>query len=120
MTKLKKEEIDEVILVGGSTKIPKVKQIVKNYFPKCKINDNINPDEVVAYGATLEAEKILYNNDESITNFNLLDIVPFSLGTDIVNINNNSKEKEMSIIIKKGTLKPCYNSRTYYTVNDNQ
>jgi len=53
-----KEDINEVILIGGSTRIPKVKEFVKNFFPKIKkINDSINPDEAVAYGATLQAEK---------------------------------------------------------------
>jgi L1 cell adhesion molecule like protein len=50
-------KIDEVILVGGSTRIPKVKDIVKNYFPNSRINDTINPDEAIAYGATIAAEK---------------------------------------------------------------
>ena len=53
--KLTKNEIHEIILVGGSTRIPKVKEIIRNYFPYSKINDKINPDEAVAYGATLEA-----------------------------------------------------------------
>ncbi len=74
--KLTKNEINEIILIGGSSRIPKVKQILKNYFPNCKINDSINPDEAVAFGATIEAEKILHNNNESISNFLLKDITP--------------------------------------------
>ena len=53
--------IDEIILVGGSTRIPMVKKFVKNFFKTQKINDKINPDEAVAYGATLQAEKMLYH-----------------------------------------------------------
>jgi len=123
-TKLTKNEIHEIILIGGSTRIPKVKEIVKNYFPGCKINDSINPDEAVAYGATIVAEKILHNKDDSITNFHLLDIIPLSLGT---NIKNNSLDPElqkegnvMSVIIKRGTHIPTFNTETYYTASDNQ
>ena len=63
--------IDEVILVGGSTRIPKIKEIVSKKFPNSKINDSINPDEAIAYGATIEAEKILYHQDDKIQNFSL-------------------------------------------------
>ena len=122
--RMSKKEIKEVILVGGSTRIPKVKQIVKDYFPNCTINDSINPDEAVAYGATIDAEKILHNKDDSITNFHLLDITPLSLGTDI---KNNSKDPEiqkegleMSIIIKRGTSIPTFGTQTYYSSYDNQ
>jgi molecular chaperone DnaK (HSP70) len=62
--KFSKEDIDEVILIGGSTRIPKVKEFVKDFFPSKRINDSINPDEAVAYGATLQAEKLLYNSDK--------------------------------------------------------
>ena len=62
-------QIDEIILVGGSTRIPKIKEIIKNNFPSCKINDSINPDEAIAYGATIAAEKILHNKDETIKIF---------------------------------------------------
>ena len=122
--KLGKDNIQEIILVGGSTRIPKVKEIIKNYFPKSKINDTINPDEAVAFGATIDAEKILHNKDDSISNFHLLDVTPLSLGT---NIKNNSKDEktrkegdEMSIIIKRGTHIPTFNSCKYYNVADNQ
>ena len=120
---ISKEEIDEIILVGGSTRIPKVKEIVKNYFGKDP-NDNINADEVVAFGATINAEKILHNKDDSISNFNLLDVTPLSLGTNIINKSiepNIQKEGEiMSVIIKRGTIIPTTNSKTYYTAEDNQ
>ena len=53
LAKLKKEEIDEIILVGGSTRTPKVKEMVKNYFNGKEPLQNVNPDEVVAYGAAL-------------------------------------------------------------------
>ena len=70
--KFSKEDIDEIILIGGSTRIPKVKEFVKDFFPSKRINDSINPDEAVAYGATLQAEKLLYNSDKIISNFHIL------------------------------------------------
>ena len=120
-----KEDIDEVILIGGSTRIPKVKDFIKKFFPKIKkINDSINPDEAVAYGATLQAEKKLYNKDGIISNLNILDITPFSLG---VSVQNNSQDEniknegdEMSVIIKRGSILPITNTREYKTVADNQ
>ena len=123
-SEIKKSEIHEIILVGGSTRIPKVKQLVKDYFPDSNINDSINADEAVAYGATLAAEKILYNKDELISNFHLLDIIPLSLGTDIKNNSDNleiQKEGcEMSIIIKRGTTIPTFGTQTYYSATNNQ
>ena len=123
-SKLEKKDINEIILVGGSTRIPKVKEIIKNYFINCKINDIINPDEAVAYGATLAAEKILYNKDDTIRNFHLLDITPFSLGTNVINNSTDSEIKKegnlMSVIIKRGTPVPTFNTIDYCTVKDNQ
>ena len=122
--KLTKKEINEIILVGGSTRIPKIKTILENYFPNCKINDSINPDEAVAYGATLEAEKILNNKNESISKFLLRDITPLSLGTNTLNKSKDPKIKEegdiMSVIIKRGTPIPYTGSQTYTTVENNQ
>ena len=122
--KLTKDEINEIILVGGSTRIPKVKKVVENYFPNCKINDSINPDEAVAIGATIEAEKILHNNNESISNFLLKDITPLSLGTNVLNKSTDPKIKGegdvMSVIIKRGTPIPYAGSQSYFTASDNQ
>ena len=121
---LSKTEIDEIILVGGSTRIPKVKEIVKNYFPKCKINDSINPDEAVAYGAAIHAEKRLHNRGDAISNIHLYDITPLSLGIEVKNNSTDpdlQKEgNEMSVIIKRGTHVPTQNTQYYSTVSDNQ
>ena len=98
------EEISDIILVGGSTKIPKVKEIINNLFRnRIKIHDSIDPDEVIAYGATLEAEKLLNNSQEIIHKLNIFDMVPFSLGIRIPS--PNQEEPEMEIIIKRGTKK---------------
>ena len=125
MANLKNEQINEVILVGGSTRIPRVIEIVRNYFPKCKkINNSINPDEAIAYGATIQAEKLLHNKDNVIKNFQLFDITPFSLGTDVVNLSDDPEiNKEgllMDVIIEKGSHIPISGIRNYSSTYDYQ
>ena len=122
--KLTKNDIQEIILIGGSTRIPKIKEIVKNYFPKSHINCSINPDEAVAFGATIEAEKLINNKNKAISNFILLDAIPLSLGTNTKNKYKETKIKNegdlMSVIIKRGTFFPVSFSKTYGTIVDNQ
>ena len=133
---LNKNEIDEIVLVGGSSRIPKIKFFLQEYFNiplnksqtkgsnKIFINDTINPDEAVAYGATLMAAKILIKNDNNLAGFSLMDITPLSLG---INVKNNSPDSEiqkegdlMSIIIKRSTKIPFTQTKTYQTSQDNQ
>ena len=134
---ISKEEIEEIILIGGTSKIPKVKSFLQEYFnidikknshasERTRIKDLINPDEAIAYGATLEAAKILYKKDYDYAAFNLFDIIPLSLG---INIKNNCLNPEMkkegdimSLLIKRGTNVFCgeYIERTYQTSEDNQ
>ena len=122
--KLTSEQIKEIVLVGGSSKIPNIKILLEKKFKNSKINDSINPDEAIAYGATLMAAKILLKNDNFTSKFNLMDITPFSLGTDIKNNSNDENiQKEgdlMSVIIKKGLKIPTNNTRTYATSYNNQ
>ena len=123
--RLIKTDINEVILIGGSTRIPKIKEFINEYFDKqIKINDSINADEAVAYGATLQAEKILYNRDEIISNFHILDITPFSLGISVINESKDEEIQkegdEMSVIIKRGAPLPAYGFENYQTVKDGQ
>ena len=123
--KLTSKDITEIVLVGGSTRIPKIKIFLQEYFGNnCKINDSINPDEAVAYGATLMAAKILIKRDKALEGFNLMDITPLSLG---IAVNNESKNPEiqkegllMSVIIKRSTKIPFNNSDIFQTVSDNQ
>ena len=147
LAKTTKDSIKEIVLVGGSTRIPKIKNIIKEFFapPRVndaidadetvpgiedirnkipKINDTIDADETVAYGATLMAAKILKKNSNFTSEFDLRDITPFSLGTDI---KNNSLDKEiqkegneMSVIIKRGSKIPIHNILKYSTTTDNQ
>ena len=118
-------DIKEIVLVGGSTRIPKIKTFLKDYFGEdCKINDSINPDEAVAYGATLMAAKILMTNDQVLSGFNLMDITPLSLGVAVKNESENENIlKEgllMSVIIKRSSKIPTNGKDTYYTSVDFQ
>ena len=123
---LKKNEIEEIILVGGSTRMPKIKKIIKEEFRNIKINDQINPDEVVAYGATIQAAMLLClgNNNNPLNNVKLFDITPISLGTDVINKSTCPKIQklgcEMSVIIPKWTKIPYEEVKEYKTIEDNQ
>ena len=112
-TKLKKNDIHNIILIGGSSKIPKIKELIKNNFNLSDINDTINPDEAVCKGATIQSSVIDRNSTKKIQEIKILDIIPLSLGTNIVG-------DKMSIIIEKGTHIPTTKSDVYYTVKDFQ
>ena len=124
--KLTSEEIEEIILVGGSTRMPKIKEILRNKFGEnCKINDEVNPDEVVAYGATIQAAMLLTVGQNNILkDVNLYDITPISLGTDVINDSLDEKIKslgsKMSVIIPKWTPIPAEYKKRYETLVDNQ
>ena len=102
------EDIKEIVFIGGSTKIPKVKEIIKKIFTNANINDSLNPDEVVAKGAAIQAKMIKMGSSKGFT-----DITNYSLGTDIVG-------GKFSCIIPKNSNIPIIISETYCTVNDNQ
>lgn len=109
-----KSEIDELVLVGGSTRVPKIQSLLSNLFMGKNLNKSINPDEAVAYGATIQSA-ILSNSDTSETTKDivLLDVIPLSLG-----IATNGGI--MSIIIPRNTSTPCEKSNMYTNVEDNQ
>lgn len=110
--KLEKSDIDDIILIGGSTRIPKIRDIVKYYFdkvPKC----NINADEAVAIGAAIQAAIIKGENDNSIRDMVLLDVTPLSLGIEIAG-------GVMEKIIQKSTTIPHKETKTFSTYSDNQ
>jgi L1 cell adhesion molecule like protein len=75
--KISKSQIDEVVLVGGSTRIPKVQQMVQKFFNGIEPNKGINPDEAVAYGAAVQAAIMTNVKDENIEKFVLLDVTPY-------------------------------------------
>ena len=119
-------DISEIVLVGGSTRLPIVRIFITRYFNGCeiKINDSINPDEAIAYGATLMAAKISKKKIGALSDFNLMDITPLSLGIETQNNSKDSKIRDrgklMSVIIKRGVKIPYSNSETYTTTKDNQ
>jgi molecular chaperone HscA len=105
---LKKDEIDEVVMVGGSTRIPYLKELVSNFFGK-KVNDTVNPDEVVALGAAIQAD-ILAGNTKDIL---LLDITPLSLGLETMG-------GLMDVLLPRNTKIPSAAARQYTTQKDGQ
>ena len=105
-----KKEIDDVVLVGGSTRIQKIQEMVKNFFEK-DIKKSVNPDEAVAYGAAIYSHN--FNDDKQKNDISIIDICPYSLGI-------GSKGKEMSIMINKNTPLPHTFTDQFYTIKDNQ
>ncbi|KAL7536072.1 hypothetical protein ACHAXR_006904 [Thalassiosira sp. AJA248-18] len=105
-------EVDEIILVGGSTRIPKVQQLIKDFFKK-EINRSINPDESVAVGAAIQGSILSGEGGEAVKDIMLLDVTPLSLGTD-------ADGGLMAVLIKRGTTIPTESSMDFHTVEDNQ
>ena len=111
---LKAEDINEIILVGGSSRIPKIKEILKEKFPKKDIiNDSINPDEAVAFGAAIFAESLIRNTGEFWEDFQYLDTTRSSLGIEV-------EDGTLDVIIKKGSRYPTNNTRLYTNAYDDQ
>ena len=117
-------EINEVIFIGGSTRIPKIKEIIQNYFFDVHINDTINPEETVAHGAAIQAAKIMNQGSDILNDVILMDITPFSLGVQTKNLNKNeeirNKGSLMSVIIPKGSKIPIVKKKSYTTTYDSQ
>jgi len=106
-------KIDEIILVGGSSKIPKIKEILSKKFKDVPINDLINPDEAVAYGATLVCAKILKSNNILLKNLNYFDSIQHSYGVE-------TEDGKMEIILPKGSNYPTTKSKFFHNSYTNQ